>query len=282
MSNRNRNRTLEHITNYVIPGIGYGVDAYRATKQGLQNVADATIYAATKIGEHVPDSVKSKMQPSIDYMKKTIKSFQQILGEKIQDKEDIPRLAAISTSIVTFVEVASNLTGSTFIKEVERQVIEQFPDDNDGLVKIKTLFIACDYLRYQFYIVRTNIRIALVLAIFGEIIGGMFALYYLVKGIIDIWGVTYGSDRLGYMKNLSIMNNFLIDNVGDITNSEIAISNNIIEQVENNQIITTDQVDNQIITTDPSESGGTRRRKGTRRRNAKKGGRRKKTCVRKY
>lgn len=278
--NRNR-RMIENIETYVIPTIDFGVKAYSATRQGLQNAADATRYAATKIGEYVPDSVKSKMQPSIDYMKKTITSCQQILGEKIQDKNDIPRLAAISTGIIHFAEAASNLTGSTFIKEVERQVIENYPDDNDSLVKIKTLFIACDYLKYKFYIVRTNIQMVLVIAIFGEILGGMFALYYLVKGIIDIWGVTIGSDR--DMKELSKMNKLLIENVGDITNSEITQSDNIIEKVENNQIITTDQVaNNQIITTEPSEIGGTRRRKGTRRKNAKKGGRRKKTCVRKY
>jgi len=269
---------LDNIRDYVIPTIDYGVRGYRATKRGLQTAADATIYAATKIGEHIPDSVKAKMQPSIDYMNKTITACHQILGEKIQDKHDIPRLAEISKGIINFADAASNLTGSTFIKEVERQVIKKFPDDNDSLVKIKTLFIACDYLKLKFFVVRTNIQMVLVIAIFGEILGGMFALYYLVKGIIDIWGVTYGSDR--NMKELSDMNNLLLENVGEIPNSEIALSDNIIDKAENNEPIIPES--SEIIISESSEMGGTRRKKRTRRKNAKKGGRRKKTCVRKY
>jgi len=269
---------LDNIRDYVIPTIDYGVRGYRATKRGLQTAADATIYAATKIGEHIPDSVKAKMQPSIDYMNKTITACHQILGEKIQDKHDIPRLAEISKGIINFADAASNLTGSTFIKEVERQVIKKFPDDNDSLVKIKTLFIACDYLKLKFFVVRTNIQMVLVIAIFGEILGGMFALYYLVKGIIDIWGVTFGSDRNSF-KELSNMNNLLLGNVAEMPNSQIALSDDIIDKAENNEPIIQESSEMGPVS---SEMGGTRRKKGTRRKNAKKGRRKKKTCVRKY
>jgi len=232
--------------------------ALGATQYGLTRAADATKYAATRIGENLPDSVKSNLNSNIEYMGETIKKYLRILGSKISPEDRTTIQGAEERLRDFFDNPAETITGSGFMRRCEEEARMLFPRNSDNEIKIKTLYIACTH--FIVIVAKQKLYAFVIIAIFGEIIGGIFALAAMVQCIYDIYNTkTHTHEMIEHYANQVLTD--LSTALNKIPSSEQVNSNSVIEN---------------------SEMGGTRRKKGTRRKNAKKGGRRKKTCVQKY
>ena len=228
---------------------------YTRAADATRSVADATRYAANVVSENLPDSVKSNLNSTIAYMSETVKKYLRILGSNISEEDKI-KIQGVEEKLSAFFDnPGETITGSGFMQRCEEEARILFKGNNDNEIKIKTLYIAC--VHFMLIIAKQKIYAFIIIAIFGEIIGGMFALAAMIQCIYDIYNTkTHTREMIeGYANQV----------LTDLSTALTKRSN-----------------DPGMVDENGNPMGGTRRRKGTRRKNAKKGGRRKKTCVRKY